>query len=418
MDAGEITVDALEALVVGNADFESVERLQDVFCPFEAIGMVRQEIRHAHYLAHCLDPQRPHGFGAECLRALMKSAAAAKRATEHGSTEGSISPLSVHLMNLDKAQVRREWRNIDLLVVIDDEKLVVAIELKVDAGEHSGQLGRYRTVVSEQWPSGHGWRHLFLFLTKEGDETSDDGFDWLPVTLDALARELDDVVRKQLGSLEARALLAAYLSMLRRHHLIDEHLEELAGRLWSQHKEALEFLMDRRPDAGEGLSGMLFDGRAEIAERMSRACDLTIVPDDGSARLMRFAVRDWDSLPDFQTASGWTSSNRLVLIEIQRSSDRRALRMRFVLGPGQSRVRQSYYDALQVAGVPTSNRREITGRFTRLAAESLARDMDDSGDANEVFEQVVQKIEDYVGRLAPKYNAAFQALGHGQPATP
>ena len=83
-------MEALEGLVVGNADFEEVERLQDVFCPFEAIGMVRQEIRHAHYLAHCLDPQRPHGFGAECLRALMRSAAAAQRVAH--SQEGLVSP--------------------------------------------------------------------------------------------------------------------------------------------------------------------------------------------------------------------------------------------------------------------------------------------------------------------------------------
>lgn len=39
----------LEQLFIANPEFEELEKEIDVFCPFEAIGMVRQEIRHSHF---------------------------------------------------------------------------------------------------------------------------------------------------------------------------------------------------------------------------------------------------------------------------------------------------------------------------------------------------------------------------------
>ena len=42
---------ALEGFVVGNEDLERLEALLDRFNFFEAIGVVRQELRHPYFLA-------------------------------------------------------------------------------------------------------------------------------------------------------------------------------------------------------------------------------------------------------------------------------------------------------------------------------------------------------------------------------
>lgn len=406
--------DALEALIVGNADFEEVEKTRDVFCPFEAVGMVRQEIRHAHFLAHCLDPQRPHGFGSECLRALMRSAA---REQQYGSgseteTAGSLSPLDVHLMDFERTQVRREWRSIDLLLVVHEEKLIVAIELKIDAGEHSGQLGRYRDVVMEEWPVAAGWRHMFLFLTKYGDDASgDNGHHWLALRLSSVASELENIVRKQIGMPEARSLLASYIAMLRRHHLTDERLEEIAARLWSQHREALEFLMDRRPDAADGVYGRLREQRDEIAVLMSEMSGLKIVTEDSPRSSTRFAILSWDSLPDFLTAKRWTPSNRIMLIELAQSGDKRSVSMRFVLGPGDTETRRQYHRALSDAGVQLGSRREITGSWTRLAGVNLAKLTEsEEGDVEATVARALTTISEYARKTITAYDRALDTL--------
>ncbi|MBK7706475.1 MAG: PD-(D/E)XK nuclease family protein [Acidobacteria bacterium] len=43
----------------------------------------------------------------------------------------------------------REWRNIDILLKDKSNKLAVVIENKIDSGEHSEQLTRYRQIAKE-----------------------------------------------------------------------------------------------------------------------------------------------------------------------------------------------------------------------------------------------------------------------------
>jgi hypothetical protein len=71
----------LADLVMRDPGFADLERELNIFCPFEAVGVVRQEIRHAHFLAYYLDPNRPHGFGDACLRAFLTRALEAQGET-------------------------------------------------------------------------------------------------------------------------------------------------------------------------------------------------------------------------------------------------------------------------------------------------------------------------------------------------
>lgn len=416
-----VRTESLEALIVGNPDFEEIEKSLNVFCPFEAIGMVRQEIRHAHFLAYCLDPQRPHGFGSDCLRALMRTVAVAYRVRAEG-VEGEITPLDVHLMDIEQARIRREWRRIDLLVVIDEEKLVVAIELKIDASEHSGQLSRYRETVTHDWPAADGWRHLYLFLTKAGDDASEEAAeDWLPIDLEAVASELEQVVSRQAGSTEARALLAAYVSMLRRHHLTDNRLKDLAEKLWAQHREALEFLVSHKPETSDGVFASLYNRRADMARLASERSGLTVVLDDSTQSIVRLAIKEWDSYPDALTAVKWTSTNRVLLIEVQSGGDKKSIRVRFVIGPSTPEVRLNYYSALSTVGKLTQ-RKEITSNWTRILTEKVASELDDENlDIDKTADGAFNKIVGYIVGQAPRLGQALnemsiQSSGEALPA--
>jgi hypothetical protein len=97
----------LADLVMLDEDFAKLEQILDIFCPFEAVGMVRQEIRHAHFLAYYLDPNRPHGFGDACLRAFLTKAIEAQ-----GKTGPSgIGILDIHMMDLQNGLVAYSCRS-------------------------------------------------------------------------------------------------------------------------------------------------------------------------------------------------------------------------------------------------------------------------------------------------------------------
>jgi PD-(D/E)XK nuclease superfamily len=393
----------LSSLFVANDDFDQLERALDVFCPFEAVGMVRQEVRHGDFLSYIFSPHRPHGFGSACIRALMAAAARSDDTSVSG-----LGLLDIHLMDFDGAIIRREWRNIDILIEVLDQNLIVAIELKIDASEHSGQLARYRAQVEVEWPDR---RHLFIFLTKRGDEPSDqDGDGWLSVDLEALASELRAVAVKEIGATESRQMLTAYLAMLGRHHLNNEELEQLAARLWTKHPAALSFLAERRPNAIGSVFSKLVDRRDALAAEIAANCGQKIVIDHWRPAAILFAVPDWDAVQGFVSAEGYTASKRLILLELVKSGPD-YLRCYFQLGRGDQLMREKLFLRLREAGADVGKKLQPTKEWNRLASIMIPlKDLEDGADLDAVADRVFYRVRDFAAAQVPIYTKALLTL--------
>lgn len=303
--------------LIADPDFRDLETAFSAFCPFEAMGMVSAEIRHSNFLAYILNPYRPHGFGKAILEAFL----------------GGILPDAPEVSSeLVDAEIRREWRNIDLLILLPKAKRTIAIELKIDARQGVNQLARYRYIVEAYWPQSAGWKHDFVFLTKNAEAPNDDA--WASYCLHDLVKHLDLVAASpSLENAQGRNTLCAYIRMLRRHHLGDEAMEQMAQRLWAKHGETLEFLAARRPDP---LRAVFESFRESLNEFIAdcAAAGVTLITDDHSNGILRLAVASWDNLPKFHTAA-WTSTKRLVLLEVKLESSR--ISGNLYLGPGPDR---------------------------------------------------------------------------------
>lgn len=391
----------LSSLFVANDKFSELERAFDVFCPFEATGMISQELRHGHFLSYIFDPHRPHGFGSECLAALMRAA------IRTAGRLADLSLLDVHLMDLQGAIVRREWKNLDILIEVPDQRLVIAIELKIDAKEHGQQLSTYRKNVEGKWPEH---RHLFLFLTKNGDDPSElAGAGWQSVELEQLAAELETFSRRRSGHVTANTMLDAYLSMLRRHHLNDEKLEELAASLWAKHREALEFLADRRPDALGDLFKRFIDDQITLAQEISQGCKHGVVVDYCRAAAIYFAIEEWDAVPQFKSAVGFTPSGRLLLLQLEKAVD--CLRCYFIIGRGDAEVRQKIFSRLKDAKCDLGEKnKQLAKDWSRLASFKIPLKDLDGQDLDGRALEVRKRIKDFASKHIGQYTDALRPL--------
>ena len=81
---------------------------------FQILRVSKKEIRHSNFLSWLLDPNSNHGLGNIVLRSFLKE-------------------LDIEKINLDNVEIRREWKFIDLLIILDD--LVVCIENKIFSDE-------------------------------------------------------------------------------------------------------------------------------------------------------------------------------------------------------------------------------------------------------------------------------------------
>ena len=121
--------EALEKFVLHNEELAHLEELTGQFNLFEALGLVRQEIRHSNFLAWLMNPAQTHGLGDSFLKAfLMKTSVKASVKARMPGIEKTISPVDVDVWDLTETEIRREWRNIDITLLDESNKFVCVIE--------------------------------------------------------------------------------------------------------------------------------------------------------------------------------------------------------------------------------------------------------------------------------------------------
>jgi hypothetical protein len=375
MDGNVVDVDrqALEALVVDNPELERLEALLDQFNIFEAVGVVRQELRHSHFLAFLLSPQQPHGLGDHFARRLLQRVLA-----QAGDSSLPISPLDLGLWELDGMEVRREWRNIDILLLDERNRLAVIIENKVDSSEHSEQLQRYWTIVTQHYP---GYRILGLFLTPEGDLPSDERY--LPVDyalVHTLIRQLVEARASTLGP-DVATLVTHYAQMLERHIMTESEIAELCRRIYRKHQRAMDLILEHRPDLQEEVREVL---EGLVAETES------LYLDTSSKSRVRFYPGGWDA-PALLASEGWTPSGRILLFTFHNSPDN--LKISLVLGPGPQEIREHLYEIAQRSS-PLRAVGALARKYKRIYSRGLLGKAD--------FEDAD------IGDLEPKISAGWQ----------
>jgi PD-(D/E)XK nuclease superfamily len=324
ISAYELNRKALEALVVDNVDLERLEALLDVFNIFEAIGAVRQELRHSDFLAFLLDPQQNHGLGDAFLKKLLQ-----KVLVSASITTTPITPIDLDVWTLDQILVLREWRNIDILLIDESHKLVIILENKIDTGEHSDQLRRYYLTVQQHFP---GRTIIGLFLTPEGEMPSYDAF--LPVEYRQICNLLESLAESRASTLGAEVLIVIrhYTQMLRRYIMSESQIIELSQRIYRKHRRALDLIYEHRPDRQAVIRDIL-EGL------IKQTPDLVL--DKSNKTYIRFTFPDWD-IPALLQGKGWTPSGRILLFEFANAPE--DLKIKLMIGPGPQDIRQKLYE--------------------------------------------------------------------------
>lgn len=193
---------------------------------FRILKISKTEIRHSNFLAWLLDPDESHNLRDAFLKRFLLD----------------IS-IELDLSSNESIEIRREWRNIDLLVITDN--IIVCIENKVESNEHSDQLSRYKKIVKENFP---GKEYRFVYLTPSKYEASDN--EYISYSYEEITSILDRMISLYSRNVTSEVLqyLKDYIEILKLEIMQTHNLNTLAISLYNKHKEALEFIFENRPD--------------------------------------------------------------------------------------------------------------------------------------------------------------------------
>jgi hypothetical protein len=386
----------LEKFVVDNHDLETLTSLLNQFNIFEAVGMVRQEIRHSNFLAFLLNPTASHHLGDLFLKTFLKRLLI-------GTDKATVSAIEVDVANLTDTEVRREWKNIDLLLVSPNSRIVCAIENKVDSGEHSKQLQRYRHIVQQEFSNYH---QIFVFLTPQGimPQGEADQQHWLVYSYRKIAEVINDVCDRYRSTLqpEVCTLMLHYSTLINRHLMQDSEIAKLCRQIYAQHKEALDLIYEHRPDP----EAEVFDVLKTVVKDTPAN---TVVLNHAwfGRRTIGFAIPAWDALPFQKTCQGWTPTRRILLFEFK--LDQQSIWLELNLGPGQLSDRMAVFEALNnqdIIGFTGSKPQEESGWVT-LVTRTISGNVSPEASISEIAEEVRSFWQQFLKDELPRINEAI-----------
>jgi hypothetical protein len=219
-------------------DLEKLSARLTSFNIFQALKVEKKELQHSNTLGWLLNPGASHGLGDLVLKRMLSSILLERDIA-------SISSAHVELMDFSDVEVRREWKSIDIFIIIKSINFVLLIENKIHAEEGPEQLARYVRVVEKEF-SSFTLVPIFLTLDGRGSENTDAGF--ISYSHRQLLELLTLIIetRKPQITPAVAMFLDHYLDTLRRLTMQDKELIELCKNIYRKHKEAIDQIVEYR----------------------------------------------------------------------------------------------------------------------------------------------------------------------------
>lgn len=213
---------------------------------FKILGVSNYEIRHSNFLGWLLDPYETHGLSDIFLQRFLQDVLIDERAK-------GISIIELGSLNLNEVEVRREWKNIDILIIT--ENFVVCVENKMWSGESHGQLLKYKAIIESNFPYK---KKCFVFLNPTGFDASQTEH-YISYSYKRIADILRSIINSRAETLNAAIVqyIKDYITIIKQNVMKDDNSNIWAKKLYKNHKEFFDFVFTNKPDIWDDFAIIL-----------------------------------------------------------------------------------------------------------------------------------------------------------------
>ena len=226
-------------------------------------GMGSQEIKHSNVLAWMFGDNQ-HLLGHTVLEKFLAHTARIDGDNNENENLRSLRHYAYFPEKERKIQIKREWKNIDLVIEDNANKTVIVIENKVWADESEHQITKYEKAINQHYfqdKTNEQWTIYFIFLTPTGVgvKNADIEETWLTATYQDIYNIIDSLIKSNRDlQAETKFILESYNDLLVKEGiLMHKELQILCREIWKKHKEELDILLENRPDNIDAISDII-----------------------------------------------------------------------------------------------------------------------------------------------------------------
>ncbi len=371
---------ALDRFLADNPELEELSAKLATFNAFRTLRIENAEIRHSNVLAWLLNPDESHGLADIVLRRVFSN-----MCLESDTNIEEISAAQVELMDFADIEVRREWKNIDLLIIDRNNELVILIENKIYSSESTGQLFRYLKEVKKEFPS---FVIVPVFLTLMGEEIDDNHVNaqYLSYSYLQLLAVLDNLFAQRQSQLTepVAIFIKQYMDILRRLTMQDESLVDLCKTIYRRHREAIDIIVEY---------GMMGAGQQAVEDVLSKEGDYEILCSRTNS--VWFLPKSWSEIIP-ENSTRWAHLRRRVSIACWFVFLKEKVAIIFELSQMDDiQLRLTCAKKLQEAGFKLMKKAfDENAKYSRFfRANQKVSDMTDEKVVHEAIEKLFKKAE-------------------------
>lgn len=375
------------------------------FNVFEIAGMQKQEIKHSNTLAWFFG-NNEHGLGDKFFIEFLKLTIEVTEGNEDYYNNlkeiVDIEELRRYIYLIKRKtdiEIKREYKNIDILLIDRKNKFVFLIENKVDADESMHQLYKYYNEIVNEFDS---YRRYFIYLTKDLSEpiiknrnSKITRENYLLCSYECIHNIIDKLLQLHVeGNMylktETVFIMENYKDLLIRRNIVrDLNLEKLCRDIWtnSDYRNALNILIDNEPS-------IISDALDEV---LNQDDDLDRIDKIGTKR-RAIIPRNLDNHPiikelhknaDSDRNSGvWKNRAILFRIYIEPEGLKWALLLESKTNKNQDLV-QKFLDTIEgLKFIKKGNKSSITSKITLCTVNDMEEDYDS------IKRKITKKIKD------------------------
>lgn len=380
-------IDALQNFLL---DIECLDELlpwTGKFNIFDVLKISRTEIRHSNMLSWLFDSNETHGIGDKFLRSVVQ------RIVENDN-QNKYSVIDILMMDFGSFTVYREWKNIDILLVSNEEKFLIAIENKVGSHEHSNQLNRYRKILENDFSE---FGKMYVYLTPDGEDPSDTD-NWDVFTYSEVLEILEHISGKVELRDDVKLMIDNYIDVLRRDIVEDKKLIEICDKIYNKHRHALDLIYEHRTDSRNVTAKY-------VRELLSSRDDIEFDEDGSNNTVFVFHTKEMSEiLPNLKEKNSSWKNVYPYMYWIECYSDNIVGHFEF----GGDNVPQSIFDKMQqiidILNPKVRGREQFKYKRIYRTKKYKQPDMDDEDALRDIIEKIVSELLDMQKKLIEDIN--------------
>lgn len=226
-----------------DGDFTSLQGLvNEEVNLMEILGVSRKELPHSNFLAWFFNPNETHNLGDFALREFIKIYFKENQFKNLGN-EAGLSVFDFVLLDFDDLEIRREYKNIDLIFLSKKNQFCIVIENKIYVSEGKGQLKKYRNIIETEYPD---FKHkIYIFLSLKDQQISESEEDYyVQLNYEHIIKLIEQVISNQQLKLadKTKFVFEQYLQTLKSMLNKNEEIEKVAQQLYKKYKSAFDLV--------------------------------------------------------------------------------------------------------------------------------------------------------------------------------